>query len=247
MNSGFLQALTRSLSYPPVVFWFAFLGAPSGVIAAIFYFLVSGAHFRLSFPTPGQLFVDGQCRALIKLGCAVSMVCMGFVGRRAHLAFRHLIRRRRCPAVSLIANDALVAVCITLLGVVAWLNFITNPRLYTVIVVAYLTLALVFQVAIDYAAACARRFVPLSNAVTATAALCEIGGVATCLYSVDRPLFVRLGTAALTASFVLAHLKYVFAGANLLGGRFLPNTVRFMEPPPGSIPRSSSSGSGFLS
>jgi hypothetical protein len=199
----------------------------------------------LAFPSPFKLFADGQCRVLIKFGCVVSMICMGFVGRRTHLATRHLIRRRGYPSFSLVANDSVIILCIVFLGLIAFLDLIAHPRLYAIVLLTYLALALSFQVMVDRAAACARRYVPLSDAITAVAALCGVAGAAACFSGFDAVPF-KLGTAGLTACFVLAHLKYVFAGANLLGGRFLPNTVRFMDDRAAGPPRSSSSGSGFL-
>jgi hypothetical protein len=58
--------------------------------------------------------------------------------------------------------------------------------------------------------------------------------------------FLKAGSGFLTASFILAHFKYIYAGVNLLGARFIPGAVRFLNDHPRNMPRSSSSRSGFL-
>jgi hypothetical protein len=110
----------------------------------------------------------------------------------------------------------------------------------------YVFIALVFQVMIDYAARIAKRYVPFSASLNVLAGLCGIGGAAACLFGMENGFFVRTGTGLLIGCFVLLHLKYIFAGANLLGGRFIPNAVRFLDDRMSSMPRSSSSDSGFL-
>jgi hypothetical protein len=241
------QIVTNAVTYPAVVFWFAFLGAPAGSLSALFCHLLNNDPLTLTFPTPTQLFEEEQCIFLFRIGCLISTIATGFVGRRTHVVFRHLARRHRCTPFFLIANDFIVACCIVGLSVIAIVPFLTYTRVYTVTMLIYLSVAITFHVMIDYAAQIANRYVPYSIALNYVAGVCGLTGATGCLLGMNNVLLLRMGSALLTGCFVLVHLKYIFAGANLLGGRFIPNAVRFLEAKKSSMPRSSSSGSGFLS
>jgi hypothetical protein len=247
MLRSFGQIVTHAVTYPAIVFWFAFLGAPAGALSAVFCHLINSDPIALTFPTPTQLFEEEQCLFLLKVGCLVSTIAMGFVGHRTHVVFRHLARRRRCTHYFVIGNDFLVVCCVVGLCLVAFLPFLEYPRLYTVALLAYLFVALVFHVMIDYAAHVARRFVPYSIALDFMAAISGVAGAAACLFGMENVSLVRMGSGLLVACFVIVHLKYIFAGANLLGARFIPNAVRCLDDKILGMPRSSSSGSGFLS
>jgi hypothetical protein len=124
MLRAFTQIVGRAVTYPAIAFWFAFLGAPSGSLAALFYRILNQDRNAFAFPTPMQLFDDPQCLFLLKVGCTISMIAMGFVGRRTHVVFRHLACRRRCKHYFILANDLIVTFCLTGLGMVAFLPFL---------------------------------------------------------------------------------------------------------------------------
>jgi hypothetical protein len=120
------------------------------------------------------------------------------------------------------------------------------PRLYTLIFLNYICFTLFFHVLIDYAAANAKRYVPLSRGTNVFAAILGVIGAITSFGAMETAPFSKAGSGFLTASFVLAHLKYIYAGVNLLGARFIPGAIRFLDDRPPNMRRSSSSGSGFL-
>jgi hypothetical protein len=246
MLRSFGEIISRAISYPAIAFWFSFLGAPSGTLGAVFNYMMGNKSASLVFPTPSEVLGNDQCRFFLRAGCAISLTGMGFVGRRVHVVLRHLVRRRRCHRACVILNDFLVVVSMMALGGLAILDFMTFPVVYGAIGLAYLFAALSFQILIDYAAATARRFVPMSQGINVVAGLMALGAAVTSLSTMESVLLARIGNALFMLAFVLVHLKYVFAGVNLLGAKFIPGIVRFYGERNVNVPRSSSSGSGFL-
>jgi hypothetical protein len=246
MVASFWQVLSHGATYPSIVFWFSFLGAPAGILASLFYHIIGRDSSRLYYPLPRDIFADSQCRFLLRIGCVVSMVCMGFVGRQTHFVFRHLVRRRRFHPTYIFLNDILITFCTTGLGLIGFLQFLKYPRVYVVIVFGYLFFSLTFQILIDYAAAAVKRYLPLSQVANLAIALTGIAGLVSCLYGMENVVLLKVSSGLLTSCFVLVHLKYIFAGVNLLGAKFIPGAVKFLDDHTSGMLKSSSSGSGFL-
>jgi hypothetical protein len=242
----FSSIVGRAVSFPGVVFWFSFLGAPAGVLSAIFYHMVGCGSLQFRFPTAAELFTQDQYRPLLKAGNLISMVSMGIIGRRTHAVFRNLTRRRRCPYFVVCVNDFCVIFAMDSLALLSFLHLAASPNTYAIAGFCYLFFTLSFHALIDYGAASGKRYVPFSGTVNALAGITGVMGAFGCSANPELPYIHRIGSALLTLCLVLLHLKFIFAGANLLGNRFIPYAAKSTEKIVSPVPQSSSSETGFL-
>jgi hypothetical protein len=245
MMRNLVTIARRATAFPAIAFWLSFLSAPASLISSVIHSCVIQSRPALRFPTFIELISNTECGPVLKIGFFLSSVAMLAVGHRANRFFRSLCRTRRVHQIFHVLVDLAMSLAIVALLAMAFLQYLLHPLVHGVATVLYFVASLTFHSLIDFGALRCRHYVPMSSAMNVLIAV--TGAAAATMFTICDPdsVGMQLSSFVQCACFALIHLKYIFAGSNLLQGNFVPGAVREFNRKLGQLPSSSSSESGF--
>jgi hypothetical protein len=157
---------------------------------------------------------------------------LGYICFHAHSYYLRIRRAGSDPVfdqivlVFIVVLDLASTCLLVSLLIISELSVSTHPNLHSFFTVLYFAASLTFQGCIDNMSARIKGGIPQSFFMNVTlSAAAVFSGLLFLVAKDSTGLFYHIATTLQILGFVGVHVKYVFVGSCLLGGRFLPHSL----------------------